>query len=140
MEAPSLQSLIQHNLLICFNLYVGLKELHPMKWWITIDSDTPWLGWIVDRPFVKNLEPCSKETVGTTVELNTTTEGGCIALRGLRAFYFSVVTMTTLGFGDIPANPLSWEGHVLVMIQVFLGYILLAAFVTRMAILFQEVA
>jgi len=49
-------------------------------------------------------------------------------IRGFwHALYFSVVTMTTLGFGDIHANPDSWVGQTLLMIQVLLGYILLAA-------------
>jgi len=52
------------------------------------------------------------------------------------AFYFSVVTMTTLGFGDIAANPDSWKGQGLLMLQVILGYILLGAVVTRFAVLF----
>jgi len=58
-------------------------------------------------------------------------------LRGLlHAIYFSVVTMTTLGFGDIAANPDSGWGQVLLMVQVLLGYVLLAALVTRFAVLF----
>jgi hypothetical protein len=52
------------------------------------------------------------------------------------AFYFSVVTMTTLGFGDIAANPGSWKGQGLLMVQVMLGYVLLGALVTRFAVLF----
>ena len=54
----------------------------------------------------------------------------------LHAFYFSVVTMTTLGFGDIAANPQSPCGQVLLMLQVFCGYFLLGAIVTRLSILF----
>jgi hypothetical protein len=54
----------------------------------------------------------------------------------LRAFYFSVVTMTTLGFGDMRADPNYWQGHVLVMGQVVCGYAILAALVTRLAVLF----
>jgi uncharacterized protein YjbI with pentapeptide repeats len=58
-------------------------------------------------------------------------------IRGfLHAFYFSVVTMTTLGFGDIAANPDSWQGQVFLMIQVILGYLLLGALVTRFSVLF----
>lgn len=52
------------------------------------------------------------------------------------ALYFSVVTMTTLGFGDIAANPYSWGGQTLLMIQVLLGYVMLGALVTRFAVLF----
>ncbi|MCK5617078.1 pentapeptide repeat-containing protein [Candidatus Pacearchaeota archaeon] len=52
------------------------------------------------------------------------------------AIYFSIVTMTTLGFGDISANPESWLGQLLLMLQVLLGYVLLGALITRFAVLF----
>ena len=55
----------------------------------------------------------------------------------LRSFYFSVVTMTTLGFGDMHAFAGSYWGHVLLTCQVLLGYFFLGALVTRLAILFQ---
>ena len=54
----------------------------------------------------------------------------------LRAVYFSVVTMTTLGFGDMYANAQSIWGHILLTIQVILGYVLLGALITRFAVLF----
>ena len=54
----------------------------------------------------------------------------------IRACYFSIVTMTTLGFGDMYAEPGSKAGHILLILQVLLGYILLAALVTRFAVLF----
>jgi len=54
----------------------------------------------------------------------------------LRAFYFSIVTMTTLGFGDMYANGHSIWGHLLLILQVLLGYTLLGALVTRFALLF----
>ncbi|MHC4396202.1 MAG: pentapeptide repeat-containing protein [Planctomycetota bacterium] len=58
-----------------------------------------------------------------------------------RSFYFSIVTMTTLGFGDMYANVARfgwrwWLGHFLLMLQVLLGYVLLGALVTRFAVLF----
>ena len=53
------------------------------------------------------------------------------------AIYFSIVTMTTLGFGDISANPESWLGQLLLILQVLLGYVLLGALVTRFAVLFN---
>lgn len=57
-------------------------------------------------------------------------------IRGfVHALYFSVVTMTTLGFGDIAANPDSWFGQVVLMVQVILGYVHLGALVTRFAVL-----
>jgi len=58
----------------------------------------------------------------------------------LRAIYFSIVTMTTLGFGDMYANAHSLfrgiAGHILLALQVILGYVLLGALVTRFAVLF----
>ena len=58
-------------------------------------------------------------------------------IRGFwHAFYFSVVTMTTLGFGDMYANAQSIWGHILLSLQVILGYVLLGALVTRFAVLF----
>ena len=54
----------------------------------------------------------------------------------IRAFYFSVVTMTTLGFGDMYARFNSFWGHFLLTIQVLMGYMFLGALVTRFAVLF----
>ena len=56
----------------------------------------------------------------------------------VRACYFSVVTMTTLGFGDMFANKQSMTGHILLMVQVIWGYVLLGALVTRLAVLFTS--
>jgi len=56
----------------------------------------------------------------------------------IRAIYFSIVTMTTLGFGDMYAQHGSYLGHILLTIQVLLGYVLLGALVTRFAILFTS--
>jgi uncharacterized protein YjbI with pentapeptide repeats len=57
-----------------------------------------------------------------------------------RALYFSIVTMTTLGFGDMYANPHDLLrglcGNLLLAVQVILGYVLLGALVTRVAVLF----
>lgn len=56
----------------------------------------------------------------------------------LRAIYFSIVTMTTLGFGDLHAAVSSVAGHILLIIQVLIGYLLLGALITRLAIMFNE--
>jgi uncharacterized protein YjbI with pentapeptide repeats len=53
-----------------------------------------------------------------------------------RAVYFSIVVMTTLGFGDIHADPTSLAGHLVLSAEVLLGYVLLGALVTRFAVLF----
>ncbi len=56
----------------------------------------------------------------------------------LRPIYFSVATMTTLGFGDMFANAQSIWGHILLTLQVILGYVLLGALITRLAVLFTS--
>lgn len=55
----------------------------------------------------------------------------------LRTLYFSIATMTTLGFGDMFANSQSIWGHILLMLQVLLGYCLLGALITRFSVLFH---
>ncbi len=57
-------------------------------------------------------------------------------LAPLRTLYFSIVTQTTLGFGDMYARAQSICGHILLSLQVILGYVLLGALVTRFAVLF----
>ncbi len=55
----------------------------------------------------------------------------------IRALYFAVVIMTSVGFGDIAASHQTVWGHVAMMIQSLIGYILLGAFLVRIGILFQ---
>ena len=54
----------------------------------------------------------------------------------LRTLYFSIVTQTTLGFGDMYANAHNIWGHIFLSLQVILGYVLLGALITRFAVLF----
>ena len=56
----------------------------------------------------------------------------------VRSTYFSVVTMTTLGFGDMHAKPSSAKGQLLVVCQVIWGYFLIGAIITRLGILFTS--
>lgn len=43
-------------------------------------------------------------------------------------YYFSIVTFTTLGFGDV--LPLNWIGEIVVTIEVILGYIMLGGLIS----------
>lgn len=60
-----------------------------------------------------------------------------LRMRLIRSAYFSIVTMTTLGFGDIHANPSSPLSHIVLSFHALLGYVLLGALITRFAIMFQ---
>ena len=55
-----------------------------------------------------------------------------------RAIYFSIVTMTTLGFGDMYAKYESFWGHLFLTVQVIAGYIMLGALLVRFANLFSS--
>jgi len=46
-------------------------------------------------------------------------------------FYFSIVTFTTLGFGDI--HPIDFKGEILVSIQVIIGYLMLGGLISILA-------
>jgi len=65
--------------------------------------------------------------------LNTNKDGDSF----IHALYFSVVTMTTLGFGDIHAKSGYQGTQILVMLQVLLGYILLGVLISHLATLQQ---
>jgi hypothetical protein len=49
----------------------------------------------------------------------------------LSPFYFSIITYTTLGFGDI--TPASWQGEVLVVAEVIFGYTTLGLLLSILA-------
>lgn len=49
----------------------------------------------------------------------------------LTPFYYSIVTYTTLGFGDI--TPTHWIGELVVVIEVLLGYLTLGLLLTILA-------
>ncbi len=58
-------------------------------------------------------------------------------LRWIHSLYFSIVTMSTFGFAEMHANPDVLWSYPVVASQVLLGYIVLGAFITRFAIMFQ---
>nr|WP_319492932.1 pentapeptide repeat-containing protein [uncultured Desulfobacter sp.] len=58
-------------------------------------------------------------------------------LRFVRSLYFSVVTTSTVGFGDISASRTSILSNVVIILHVMIGYMLLGALIVRLGILFQ---
>ena len=46
-------------------------------------------------------------------------------------FYFSMVTFTTLGFGDV--TPLDWVGQMWITLEVVLGYVMLGGLISIFA-------
>ncbi len=58
--------------------------------------------------------------------------------RFYRTFYFSIVTMITLGFSNMNAAKNSFIGNTAVCVQIIFGYVTLAALVTRISVLFNS--
>ncbi len=56
----------------------------------------------------------------------------------IRNFYFSIITMSTLGFGDIHPSMNCWLGQIIVIIQVVYGYILFGSLLTILSNLFNS--
>lgn len=77
---------------------------------------------------------------GLVHELLETSDFGPVPrwLVPVRAIYFSIITMATLGFGDIHANPQILWGYIVLSVQALLGYVLFAALVTRAANMFMS--
>jgi len=46
-------------------------------------------------------------------------------------FYFSVVTFTTLGFGDV--TPVDWVGQLWITLEVVCGYLMLGGLISIFA-------
>jgi len=63
-------------------------------------------------------------------------EGAGQGMGFLYAVYLSIVTMTTLGFGNVRADPACAAGQVVLAAQVIIGYVLLAAGSARLVIMF----
>jgi len=63
-------------------------------------------------------------------------EGGGGELGFLYAVYLSIVTMTTLGFGAVQADPACVVGQGVIAAQVVVGYVLLAAGSARLVVMF----
>ena len=51
----------------------------------------------------------------------------------LSPWYFSIVTFTTLGFGDLTPKPGCWQAQLWVMAEVILGYIMLGGLISILA-------
>ncbi|RKE02066.1 pentapeptide repeat-containing protein [Marinifilum flexuosum] len=71
-------------------------------------------------------------------EIITNMNSNDTIIKALHTVSFSVVTMITLGFGSMNAAPASLLGHITVALQIIAGYMILAALVSRIAIMFDS--
>jgi hypothetical protein len=107
-------------------------------WWMTGygSSTAAVIYWFLSLAIIFGVAYFVLDYNGSNVIKDLRVEGMPKGHTFLRAMYFSVVTMTTLGFGDMHALKSSYWGHVLLTLQVVLGYVILGALVTRLGIVF----
>lgn len=68
---------------------------------------------------------------GTFVDADCASPWLGMFYRVIGAIYFSVVTLTTLGFGDITAA--TWYGALVIVTEVILGYVILGLLIAMLA-------
>jgi len=95
-------------------------------WWLTADcgrSVSRWAGWSV---FIAMIFALVYHSLGPDYFAST-----YLAFNLQNMIYYSVVTFTTLGFGDI--TPKTTGAAMLVMVEVIIGYVMLGGLITIFA-------
>jgi hypothetical protein len=108
---------------------MSFKDKHPKMhflWWLFADcgrSFLKWFGWsmLIALIFAFVFMAIGPESFKPKPEGYT----------WFSFFYYSIVTFTTLGFGDI--TPITWCTEILVTIEVFLGYLMLGGLISILA-------
>ncbi|MCA9030698.1 MAG: pentapeptide repeat-containing protein, partial [Planctomycetaceae bacterium] len=103
--------------------------------WGAVPAPHWWPEWATSAPLIQNLSSLNGDGSSSS-NLALPQWGPAIWWRSL---YFSVVTTTTLGFGDISANPRNPFSYPVVCSQVVIGYLFLAMLITRLSVLMQRV-
>jgi hypothetical protein len=108
--------------------FLGQKSISSYKkflyklWWYSSKFGTSFLNWIIVSLGISTIFGMIFSIFPSLFnEFNTP----------FSPFYFSIVTFTTLGFGDI--KPITLGGEILVAIEVFIGYIMLGGLITIFA-------
>lgn len=86
------------------------------------------LGWSLAYRFVENVSPGSFAFNSTRAE----------AMEGFTALYFSFITLSTVGFGDI--TPVSNVARMLASMESMVGTLYVAVFVARLVSLYSTSA
>jgi uncharacterized protein YjbI with pentapeptide repeats len=112
------------------DLYLmSFKDKHPWLfkiWWLFADCGRSFLRWALWAFGVALFFGLIYLFIGPT-GFKPKPEG----YTWFSFFYYSIVTFTTLGFGDI--TPVKWYTEILVTIEVILGYIMLGGLISILA-------
>ncbi len=118
--------ILDQNFLEEFRRRSRLSALLYYLWWITSDCGRSMLRWCLCTLILVIFFGWLYSLVGVDYGEHKT---------WLSPFYYSVVTLTTLGYGDVV--PASTEAQIIAMIEVITGYImlggLLSIFTNKMA-------
>ncbi|RQV03376.1 hypothetical protein DF039_35220 [Burkholderia cenocepacia] len=133
--SPGLRQTLQycnrrHNWIAWYKKNGKIKSLLVELFWMTSDYGRS------PRQVIKSfLIACLTYTLLYWLIPASTSEK---SLTPVQSLYFSVVTMTTLGYGDIAANKSNWLSQALVITHVLFGYIILGALLTVLSNLFNS--
>jgi len=108
------RAVIDQNYLYEFRSQSRLHEYLYRAWWITSDCGRSYLRWAAWTLLFAVLFAGLYELVAIDYGLEKT---------ALSSLYFSTVTLTTLGYGDV--LPISQAAQAVVMTQVVIGYVML---------------
>lgn len=120
------RTIMDQNYLHEFRTHSRANSVMYWLWWVTSDCGRSFLRWGTCIFLLLALFAVLFSFVAVDYGDNPT---------ALSSFYYSVVTLTTLGYGDV--RPASMAAQVLAMIEVVIGYImlggLLSIFANKMA-------
>ncbi|MCP4445023.1 MAG: hypothetical protein GY811_06715 [Myxococcales bacterium] len=110
------------NYLHEFRYQSRTNELLYWAWWLTSDCGRSLMRWSILTFFLASLFGCAFILVDIPFGDNET---------AISPFYFSIVTLTTLGYGDVvPTTALQ---QVVVMMEVCTGYLMLGGLISIFA-------
>ena len=109
----------------CRETWRGWRRAVFILWWLTCDCGRNLPRWLLTCGGIIVLFGVLFATL-PLVHIARDAPATC-----LTPFYFSVVTFSTLGFGDV--TPCSWLGEIAVMAEVFLGYLALGGAISIFA-------
>ncbi len=108
----------------------AVRKSHPTwhwLWGITSDCGRNWVLWAAWSQMIAVLFALVYLCFPSMIQITSSLDPSNF----LTYFYFSLVTFTTLGFGDIHAATIT--GAVVISIQVIIGYIFLGGLVAMLA-------
>ncbi len=108
----------------------AVRKTHPTwhwVWGVTSDCGRNWMLWAAWSQMIAMLFAFFYLSFPSMIEISSSLSAGNF----FTYFYFSLVTFTTLGFGDIHAA--NTAGAIVVSIQVIIGYVFLGGLVAMLA-------